>query len=152
MFEQTFYPMVIQELFKLFFVNPISDLMIQVLYLALHLCFNLFLLLFFELQCLFYDLPMFFDLDPILVLQTFSSLHNLSKLHTTTLKLVLHPLAHISPFFVIDLQFVLHSHLPFVDLQFAYSHTLNLLICSLFMFHHLILMLCVTLQNPYKLS
>jgi len=59
---------------------------------ALHLCFNLFLFcplhLLFELQCLFYDLPMFSDLDPIFVLQIVSGLHNLYELHTTTLKLV----------------------------------------------------------------
>jgi hypothetical protein len=65
---------------------------------------------------------MFIDLDPILVLQIFANLHNLSKLHTTTLKLVLHPLAQIFPLFVVDLQFVIHSHLQFAlqsHLQFA---------------------------------
>jgi hypothetical protein len=57
---------------------------------ALHLCSDLFVFcplhLFFKLQC--YDIPMFFDLDPILVMQTLFGLHNLFKLHTTTLKLV----------------------------------------------------------------
>jgi hypothetical protein len=62
---------------------------------------------------------MFFDLDPILVLQTLFNLHNLSKLHTTTLKLVLHPLARFSPLFVVDLQIVIHSHLQFAYLQFS---------------------------------
>jgi len=62
---------------------------------------------------------MFLNLNPIFVLQTLSGLHNLFELHTTTLKLVFHPLAHISPFFVVDLQFVLHSHLQFVNLQFV---------------------------------
>jgi hypothetical protein len=61
----------------------------------------------------------FFDLDPILVLQTLYSLHNLFELHTTTLKLVFHPLAQISPLFVVSLQFVLHSNLQFADLQFT---------------------------------
>jgi hypothetical protein len=62
---------------------------------------------------------MFSNLNPILVLQTFSHLHNLYELLTTTLKLVFCPLAHISFFFVANLQFVLHSHLQFLDLQFA---------------------------------
>jgi hypothetical protein len=67
---------------------------------------------------------MFSNLNPILVLQTLSGLHNLSELHTTTLELVFHPLAQISPFFVANLQFVLHSHLQFANLQFAlHSHT-----------------------------
>jgi hypothetical protein len=90
---------------------------------ALHLCFDLFLFgplhLFCELQCLFNDLPMFSNLDPILVLQTLSDLHNLYELHTTTLKLVFCPLTNISLFFVANWQFVLHSHLQYVDLQFV---------------------------------
>jgi hypothetical protein len=85
------------------------------------------LIFFFFVLCIYFlsynvyfmILPCFFYLDPILVLQTFSSLHNLSKLHTTTLKLIFHPLAQTSILFVANLQFVLHSHLQFVDLQFA---------------------------------
>jgi hypothetical protein len=94
---------------------------------ALYLCSNLFffgpLHLLFELQFLFYDLPMFSNLDPILVLQIVFGLHNLYELQTTTLKLVFCFLTHISPFFVLNLQFVIHSHLQFVDVQFAlHSH------------------------------
>jgi hypothetical protein len=90
---------------------------------ALHLCFDLFLFgplhLFFELQCLFNDLPMFSNLDPILVLQTLSDLHNLYELHTTTLKLVFRPLTHIS------LSLLLICNL-------FYIHTFNMLIYNLF--------------------
>jgi hypothetical protein len=65
---------------------------------------------------------MFFNLDPIFVLCTFFGLH-LSELHTITLKLVFHSLAQISPFIVVNLQFVLHSHVQFANLQFdLYSH------------------------------
>ncbi len=74
---------------------------------ALYLCSDLSffcpLHLLFELQFLFYDLPMFSNLDPILVLQIVFGLHNLYELQTTTLKLVFRFLTHISPFFVVNL-------------------------------------------------